>query len=60
MDFGRQTQGLNNLGPDGGLRVPAPKDVRATSVISTRAAKTAAVNSGAGNTAPIGKPTNKI
>ena len=28
MDFGRQTQQLGNLGPDGGQRVPAPKDVR--------------------------------
>src|SRR5229473_3762604 len=43
MDFGRQTQGLNNLGQDGGLRVPAPKDVRATSVIPTRAATTSVV-----------------
>ncbi|MGO9267147.1 MAG: P-type conjugative transfer protein TrbL [Candidatus Binataceae bacterium] len=61
MDFGRQTQKLNNLGPDGGFRVPAPADVRATSVIPPRAAKTTAVNPGGGNsTTPIGKPTNKI
>jgi type IV secretion system protein TrbL len=61
VEFGRQTQKLNNLGPDGGFRVPAPKDVRVTSVIPPRAAKTTAVNPGGGNsTTPIGKPTNKI
>jgi type IV secretion system protein TrbL len=40
MDFGRQTQRLGNLGTDGGQRVPAPKDVRGTSVMPSRAPNT--------------------
>lgn len=60
MEFGRQTQKLNNLGPDSGFRVPAPKDVRVTSVIPPRSAKTAAVSPDGNSTTPIGKPTNKI
>jgi hypothetical protein len=32
MDFVRQTQQLSNLEPDSGQRVPAPTDIRATSV----------------------------
>ena len=31
MDFGRQTLQLGNLGPDGGQRVPAPRNVRGAS-----------------------------
>ena len=72
MDFGRQTQQLGNLGPDGGQRVPAPKDVRGTSVLQpgtstfpvakeTRAlagkeGNTARIGNGASATAPISKP----
>ena len=46
MDFGRQTQQLGNLGPDGGQRVPAPKDVRGTSVMPSRAPNTTPMNPG--------------
>ncbi len=66
MDFGRQTQRLGNLGTDGGQRVPAPKDVRGTSVMPSRAPNTSAMNPGTarygnGNsTTTIGKATNKI
>lgn len=61
MEFGGRSQKLNNLGPDRGFRVPAPKDVRLTSVIPPRAATTTKVNAGGGkSTTPIGKPTNKI
>ena len=44
MDFGRQTQQLANLGSDGGQRVPAPKDVRGTSIMPSRAPNTTAMN----------------
>lgn len=66
MDFGRQTQQLGNLGPDGGQRVPAPKDVRATSVISSRAPSTTPMNPGtaryanSNGTTAIGKQTTKL
>ena len=66
MDFGRQTQQLSNLGPDGGQRVPAPKDVRATSVMRSRAPNTTPMNRGTAHhensngTAPLGKPTSRI
>jgi hypothetical protein len=46
MDFNRQTQQLSNLGPDSGQRVPAPKDVRGTSVITSRAPDTKPMNPG--------------
>ena len=65
-DFGRQTQQLGNLGPDGGQRVPAPKDVRGTSVMPSRAPNTTPMNPGTarygnGNgTTTIGKATSKI
>lgn len=67
MDFGRQTQQLSNLGPDSGQRVPAPKDVRGTSVMPSRAPNTTPMNPGTarygnGNsttTAPS-KATSKI
>jgi hypothetical protein len=42
MDFGRQTQQLGNLGQ----RVPAPKDVRGTSVMPSRAPNTSVMNPG--------------
>src|SRR5271156_2895373 len=66
MDFGRQTQQLGNLGSDGGQRVPAPKDVRGTSVMPSRAPNTTAMNPGTarygnGNsTTTIGKATGRI
>ena len=66
MDFGRQTQQLGNLGPDGGQRVQAPKDVRGTSVMPSRAPNTTPMNPGTarygnGNpTTTIGKATSKI
>lgn len=66
MDFGRQTQQLSNLGPDSGQRVPAPKDVRGTSVMPTRDPNTTPMNPstvryGNGNsTTTIGKATSKI
>ena len=66
MDFGRQTQQLGNLGSDGGQRVPAPKDVRGTSVMPSRAPNTTAMNPGTarygnGNgTTTMGKATSKI
>ena len=44
MDFGRQTQQLGKLGSDGGQRVPAPKDVRGTSVMPSRAPNTTPMN----------------
>jgi hypothetical protein len=66
MDSGRQTQQLDNLGPDGGQKVQAPKDVRGTSIMSSRAANSTAMNPGSaryenGNgTATIGKATGRI
>ena len=66
MDFGRQTQELSKLGPDSGQRVPAPKDVRATSVIPSRASSTTPLNPGtarsinANGTTPIGNQTTKL
>ena len=66
MDFGRQTQQLGNLGSDGGQRVPAPKDVRGTSVMPSRAPNTTPMNPGTarygnGNsTTTMGKATSKI
>jgi hypothetical protein len=68
MDFGRQTQQLSNLGPDSGHRVPAPKDVRGTSVMPSRAPNTTPTNPGTArygngngnNTRAMGKATSKI
>ena len=67
MDFGRQTQRLGNLGTDGGQRVPAPKDVRGTSVMPSRAPNTTPMNPGtarSGNantgTTAMSKATSKI
>jgi type IV secretion system protein TrbL len=66
MNFGRQTQQLGNLGPNDGQRVPAPKDVRATSVIPSRAPSTTPMNPGtarytnSNGTMPIGKQTTKL
>jgi type IV secretion system protein TrbL len=67
MDFGRQTQRLGNLGTDGGQRVPAPKDVRGTSVMPSRAPNTTPMNPGTARYAnrdtgatAMSKATNKI
>jgi type IV secretion system protein TrbL len=67
MDFGRQTQRLGNLGTDGGQRVPAPKDVRGTSVMPSRAPNTTPMNPSTardGNrdtsTTAMSKATSKI
>ena len=66
MDFGRQTEQLSNLGPDSGQRVPAPNDVRGTSVMPARALNTTPMNPGTarignGNgTTTMGKATSKI
>jgi type IV secretion system protein TrbL len=66
MDFGRQTQQLSKLEPDSGQRVPAPKDIRATSVIPSRAPSTTPMNPGTARyaktngTTPIGKQTTKL
>jgi type IV secretion system protein TrbL len=65
MDFGRQTQRLGNLGTDGGQRVPAPKDVRGTSVMPSRAPNTTPMNPGTarygnGSTTTMGKGTSRI
>ena len=67
MDFGRQTQRLGNLGTDGGQRVPAPKDVRGTSIMPSRAPNTTPMNPGTaryGNsktsTTAMSKGTSKI
>ena len=49
-DFGRQTQQLSNLGSGGGQRVPAPKDVRGTSVMPSRAPNTTPINTNAAGT----------
>jgi type IV secretion system protein TrbL len=67
MDFGRQTQRLGNLGTDGGQRVPAPKDVRGTSAIQSRAPNTTPMNPGTArygspntSTTAMSKATSKI
>lgn len=66
MESGRQTQRLGNLGPSSGQRVPAPKDVRATSVISSRSQSTTPMNrgtapvAGSNGTKGIGKETTRL
>lgn len=66
MDFGRQTQQLGNLGSDGGQRVPAPKDVRGTSVMPSRPPNTTPINPGTARygtgtgTTTMSKATSKI
>ena len=67
MDLGRQTQRLGNLGTDGGQRVPAPKDVRGTSVMPSRAPNTTPMNPGTArygspntSTTAMNKATSKI
>jgi type IV secretion system protein TrbL len=67
MDFGRQTQRLGNLGTDGGQRVPAPKEVRGTSAMPSRAPNTTPMNPGTARsgspntgTTAMNKSTSKI
>jgi P-type conjugative transfer protein TrbL len=66
MESARQTQRLGNLGPSGGQRVQAPKDVRATSVIPSRAQNTTPMNrgtipvAGSNGTKAIGKETTNF
>jgi len=65
MNFGRQTQQLNNIGPASGPYVPAPNNPRGTSLVSSRAPVTSPMAGGAGptvNTSPLtgNKATNKI
>src|SRR5713226_4811857 len=67
MDLGRKTQRLGNLGTDGGQRVPAPKDVRGTSVIPSGAPNTTPMNPGTArygspntSTTAMSKATSKI
>ena len=66
MDFGRQTQQLGNLGPNTGQRVQAPKDVRATSVIPSRAPSTTPITKGTTSVASndrtkiVGNQTTKL
>jgi len=67
MDFGRQTQRLGNLGTDGGQRVPAPKDVRGTSVMPSCGPNTTPMSPNTArygnrdtNTSTMTKATNKL
>jgi type IV secretion system protein TrbL len=66
MDAGRQTQQLSSLGPDNRQRVPAPKDVRTTSIMPSGAPNTTALNRGTAriennrNTTSMSRTTNKI
>jgi hypothetical protein len=56
IDFGRQTQQLANLGSGGAQRAQAPKDVRGTSIMPSRAPNTAPINT---NTARSSKGTGQ-
>ena len=67
MELGRRTQRLANADANTPPpRVPAPKNVRATSVIQPHAPKTTPIDPGtsalpkANGTAPVGKPTTRI
>jgi hypothetical protein len=67
MDFGRQTQRIGNFGSDGEQRVPAPKDVRGTSVMPSRPTNAAPINpvtarygNGDASTTALRKTTSKI
>lgn len=66
MESGRQTQRLGNLGPSSGQRIAAPKDVRATSVISSRSQSTTPMDrgtapvAGSNGTKGIGKETTRL
>jgi type IV secretion system protein TrbL len=66
MELGRRTQRLANADANPSPRVPAPKSIRATSVIPQQAPKTTAIDPStsalpkANGTAPVGKPTARI
>jgi type IV secretion system protein TrbL len=66
MDLGRQTQQLSNPGPESGQRVPAPNDVRGTSVMGSSAPSTTPMNprttryGDVGTAIATGKATSKI
>jgi hypothetical protein len=66
MELGRRTQRLANSGANTPPRVPAPKNIRATSVIQPQAPKTTPIDPStstlpkANGTAPVGKPTTRI
>ncbi|HLK82871.1 MAG TPA: P-type conjugative transfer protein TrbL [Xanthobacteraceae bacterium] len=66
MELGRRTQRLANADADTPSRVPAPKNIRATSVTPQQAPKTAAIDPStstlpkANGTAPVGKPTTRL
>jgi P-type conjugative transfer protein TrbL len=66
MNSGQQTQQLNNLGLDNGQRVPAPNDIRGTSVIPSPAPNTAPMSPATGpyrgvnSTTLLNKTTSKI
>ncbi len=66
MELGRRTQRLANTDANTPPRVPAPKSIRATSVVPPQAPKTTAIDPStsalpkANGTAPVGKPTTRI
>jgi len=66
MELGRRTQRLANADANTPPRVPAPKSIRATSVIQPQAPKTTPIDPStstlpkANRTAPVGKPTTRI
>ncbi len=66
MELGRRTQRLANADANTPPRVPAPKNIRATSVVPPQAPKTTAIDPStsalpkANGTAPVGKQTTRI
>ncbi len=66
MELGRRTQRLANTDANTPPRVPAPKNIRATSVVPSQAPKTTAIDPStsalpkANGTAPVGNPTTRI
>src|SRR5579885_3753350 len=66
MELGQRTQRLANADANTPPRVPAPKSIRATSVIQPQAPKTTPIDPGtstlpkANRTAPVGKLTTRI
>jgi type IV secretion system protein TrbL len=66
MELGRRTQRLANADSGTPPRVPAPKSIRATSVVPQQAPKTTPIDPStstlpkANGTAPVGKPTTRL
>jgi type IV secretion system protein TrbL len=66
MELSRRTQRLANTDANTPPRVPAPKSIRATSVVPPQAPKTTAIDPStsalpkANGTAPVGNPTTRI